>query len=314
MRQIATLPDDPTARAFADYLLTLQIATRLMPDGDRVGVWVCDEDQLARAKQEVAAFEAEPTHPRYAAAGDQARKLRKSQERVEQAYERKQRHLDAGMAGGYARGRAVTLLLFAVCVGVALLTHLGEATESPVLQALSINHYDRYDSQHIKFHPDLADVRAGQVWRLVTPIFLHFGPVHLVLNMLGLLTLGGRVEASRGWWKYLLLVVAIAVPSNVAEYYCTFTLAETPWFRLDQGPSFGGISGVLYGLFGYAWVKSKCAPELGLQVSREDVVVGLGWLVMCLFGLFGPIANVAHFVGLAAGAAIGYAPHLRRRR
>lgn len=57
---------------------------------------------------------------------------------------------------------------------------------------------------------------GGQVWRLVTPAFLHFGAVHLIFNMMWLWTLGSMLETYLRKVKFVLLFVAIAVISNIA--------------------------------------------------------------------------------------------------
>ena len=86
--------------------------------------------------------------------------------------------------------------------------------------------------------------------------------------------------------------------------------------RLSDGPAFGGMSGVLYGLFGYAWMKTRFAPELGVTLSPQTVTTLLVWFVLCLSpflqAVIGPVANVAHAVGLLVGVAAGVAPHLPR--
>jgi GlpG protein len=140
---------------------------------------------------------------------------------------------------------------------------------------------------------------------LVTPIFLHLNPLHLMFNMLMLVQLGGSVEVARGKWRYLLIVLVTAVVSNVAEYFVSFSFHDSPMLDFQRSPSFGGMSGVLYGLFGYAWMKSRLAPEAGLHMPRETVMLLMGWLVLCMTGGIGSVANVAHLAGLVAGVVIG---------
>ena len=132
-------------------------------------------------------------------------------------------------------------------------------------------------------------------WRIVTPIFLHFSVIHLLFNMMTLWQFGPPIESSRGSWRFALLVVAIAVPSNVAQY-------------LWSGPAFGGMSGVLYGLFGYLWMQSRYEWTSEFYVSRNMVIWMIGWSVMCVSGILGPIGNACHFAGLFVGMIIGRWP------
>jgi GlpG protein len=73
--------------------------------------------------------------------------------------------------------------------------------------------------------------------------------------------------------------------------------------------SFGGMSGVVYALFGFIWMKSKYEPAAELYVHPNTVVLMLIWLVACSLGFIGGVANWAHGVGLAVGMAIGIAPY-----
>jgi GlpG protein len=151
-------------------------------------------------------------------------------------------------------------------------------------------------------------VTTGQVWRLVTPIFLHFGIFHLVFNMFILFDLGSMIESRRGSWFLLLFVVVIAIASNLAEYY--LPNPRTPH------PLFGGMSGVNYALFGYAWMKGKFQPYLGIGVAPQTVTVMLFWFVLCFTPLLPNIANMAHLAGLVGGVVVAYVPYLvgRMRR
>ena len=128
-----------------------------------------------------------------------------------------------------------------------------------------------------------------------------------------LLSLGGQVEASRGTVRFLALVLVLAVVSNLCEYYLEWDIRNNPPLSWKASPLFGGMSGVIYGLFGYAWMKQRFAPGLGLRLRRETVIIMLGWFVLCLTGLAGSIANVAHASGLILGVVIGVIPRLWKR-
>src|SRR5262245_48707511 len=317
MRQIATLADEPLAHRFADYLLTLQIHTQLMnEDAGQVGVWVRDEDKVAQARQELEGFLKNPNDIRYGKATAVARTLRDQEEKTEKEYQKRQKAFaDEMMHLGFQSLPTVTVALFVTSILVTLATNFGKTEDSRVTAALAIAPY-RHDADGYsrwRTLDNLDDVRKGEVWRLVTPIFLHLSPLHLGFNMLMLLSLGSAVERTRGKVRFALLVLFLAAFSNVAEYYMSVSLAEQPWVSFQRSPAFGGMSGVLYGLFGYAWMKSRFEPELGLHMSRENVFIMLGWFVLCLFGVVGSIANVAHGAGLLGGLAFGYAPRLWRR-
>lgn len=71
------------------------------------------------------------------------------------------------------------------------------------------------------------------------------------------------------------------------------------------------MSGVVYGLFGFVTVNGKLNPMGGLHMNPRTVNYMLIWLVICFTGVVGPIANWAHIVGLATGAALG-ATHAMR--
>jgi GlpG protein len=140
-------------------------------------------------------------------------------------------------------------------------------------------------------------IGQGQVWRLVTPILIHFSVLHIFFNMWWLRDLGAAIEFHRGSGRFALLVLAIAVASNVAQ------------FRMS-GPAFGGMSGVVFGLFGYIWIKSRTQPESGFYVHPNTAFWVMVWFFLCMTGTVGAIANWAHGVGLIVGLVIGYAPVL----
>jgi GlpG protein len=140
------------------------------------------------------------------------------------------------------------------------------------------------------FLPDVF--QHGEFWRLLTPIFLHFGIIHILFNMMWLYQLGCMIEARQGSLTLLLLVVVTGIISNVAQYAVA-------------GPEFGGMSGVVYALAGYVWMRGKHDRASGLGLDRQSITILLVWLVVCFTGLVGPVANYAHLAGLVSGMAIG---------
>ena len=107
------------------------------------------------------------------------------------------------------------------------------------------------------------------------------------------------IEVRQGTVKLAALVVVLGVASNIGQY-------------LLAGPGFGGMSGVLYGLFGYIWLRSQCDPDSGLGLSTTTVWLLVIWFFLCLSGYMGNVANGTHVVGFILGMIWGAAPMARR--
>jgi GlpG protein len=158
-----------------------------------------------------------------------------------------------------------------------------------------------------------SSVRAGEVWRLITPIFIHYGLMHLVMNLFIFWDFGGQIENRRGSFMFALLVVALAIASNVGQ------AAEMD--LRDRLGSFGGLSGVAYGLFGYMLVKVRFDNSERYLLSPGTTFLLLLWFAICIAAEFPPfdqmlgfnVANSAHAVGFFLGMAIAYAPLLVRK-
>lgn len=144
--------------------------------------------------------------------------------------------------------------------------------------------------------PDwLAEVRHGQIWRLLTPMFLHFSIAHIAFNLLNMLTLGKVIERRIGSLDYLAGTLVVSLVSNLTQYFIGGSVA------------FGGMSGVVYGLFGYVWLRARVDRTFGLAMPNQTILIALAWFVLCFtnFGGALPIANWAHTGGLALGCLWG---------
>lgn len=198
---------------------------------------------------------------------------------------------DAFSGGQFNRPRTLpfgplTAVLIAICVGVAIFSKLGKVDEVVEHFFISLGGPDADGGW-------LPEVMHGQPWRLVTPIFLHFGIMHLVFNMLWLKDLGTVIERLTSTRLLFGLVLVSGVLSNLGQF-------------AFAGPFFGGMSGVVYALLGFVWMKSKFDPASGFRLDKQTVIMMVGWFFVCMTGAVGPVANYAHGFGLGIGMVWGF--------
>jgi membrane associated rhomboid family serine protease len=148
-----------------------------------------------------------------------------------------------------------------------------------------------------------AEIRRGQVWRLITSIFPHTDFLHLAFNLYWLWIFGTAIERVYGHSRTLLLILVLAFGSSSFE------------FALSYGGV--GLSGVGYGLFGLLYVLSKHDDRFSEFIDQRTVNLFVGWFVFCIFTtvihIFS-VANVAHAAGAVFGWLLGYAIVLRQWR
>jgi GlpG protein len=288
MRLIGHLATDKEARTFGDFLYVQGIETDFERDETRWAVWVRSDDQVAQATRLLEEFRANPNDPRFEA-GSPAAKMREQAKADDEAYSKRVvegKKLFPGLSGhGFG---FVTYALIVVCIIIFFLSQMGN--DKGRIASLFITESGAY----------LPEIRRGEVWRLVTPIFIHFGIVHILFNMLLLRDLGSLFEARLGSWYFLLFVVIAAAMSNFAQYAFT------------HRPNFGGMSGVNYALVGYIWIRGRFDPGAGLHIDRQSLILLLVWFVACFTGWVGPIANAAHATGLVSGMAWAFVDSKRR--
>ncbi|MBW3540088.1 MAG: rhomboid family intramembrane serine protease [Planctomycetes bacterium] len=296
MRQIGTLPAEHEARRFGDYLLARGIKSNVEADNGEWAVWIYEEDDVDPAREELARYREQPDADMYAEAAEAAAGLRREKVRREKQL-RRDRHDVVDVRQTWSRPMAssrcpVTLILLVITTIATVGTRFGK-DRNEVFRSFTITEF-RTEGGYHRWQPGLPEVQSGQIWRLITPIFLHLDLLHFAFGMLMTHFFGTLVESRRGSLRMLAFVLVFAFVSNLTQYALV-------------SPAFGGMSGVLYGLFGYAWMKSRFQPSLGLFVPPSTIAILMIWFVV---GLVAPmnIANGAHAGGLVAGLAIGFAP------
>jgi GlpG protein len=327
MRQVGTLPGEREARQFAAWLVSQRIEAHAEAENSGWVVWVREEDQLSKARDALAHFRGNPADAQYQDAERAAETLKRSEEaKRKQAQgnvvEMRGRWGSAasGMPGA-ARRAPLVLTLIGLSALVAITTFdntINEVERKPpgnIYRALVF--VDPHDVIGVERQVDnWASIRKMEVWRLVTPIFIHYGLMHIVLNMIWLYSFGAAIEDRRGSLFLLLLVLGLAITSNIGQAI-EVSLRE-------QGALFGGMSGVGYGLFGYLAIKAKYDSRERYFLSPGTTFMAMLWFLLCILrdippfsamlaDAIPPIANTAHAVGLLLGAAIAYAPILVRK-
>ncbi len=191
----------------------------------------------------------------------------------------------------------IIFVFICLAIVVALLTGFGEG--GPILRAMMIVDPIGLDISSVSAKLNLLLVTLGelQLWRLISPDFLHFSEMHLVFNMLMFWFLGGQIESIQGKGRFLALFLTCSVVPNVAQY-------------LETGPLFGGMSGVVYGLVGYCWFWCRVRPgELMFPPALMGVSViwlAIGYTPLTEVLLIGSMANSAHLFGLLMGILYAY--------
>jgi membrane associated rhomboid family serine protease len=142
-------------------------------------------------------------------------------------------------------------------------------------------------------------VAHGEYWRLITAMFVHFGVLHLAMNMWALWILGRYLERALGPARFTVLYFFCGLGGNVAVYLFGST-----------GSLAGGASTSLFGLFAVMFLVNR---KLGL--SNNGLIV----LIVINLGLTFAVPNISilgHLGGLVTGATAGfgvaYAPRSSR--
>ena len=238
-------------------------------------VWLADESQAARVQDELSRFLENPADPRYLAASWQSG------------------HTDSGLH--YRRypflatlknnAGPLTWAVTLACILVFIMMNVvGD-------QAVMIWLAWPYDPE-LKF----------EVWRYFTHALMHFSLMHILFNLLWWWYLGGMVEKRLGSGKLLAIAVVSALLSGFMQHKF-------------GGPWFGGLSGVVYALMGYTWLRGERDPQSGIFLQRGLIVFSLIWLVAGWFNIFGmSIANGAHLTGLLVGLAMAFTDTLNVRK
>jgi GlpG protein len=311
MRLLASITGKAKAESLVAHLLTLQISTHVESGktSEDWDVWIREENRLSEAKQELQTFLDDPTNPRYTEAvrsAHQIIQLKKKQQQDSARQVRTGRQVFRGSPLGTGPVPPVTLTLLIISAVVTIATQFSNPSPTnrfgkTVFEELSFVS----QADYVKSGRDpAASLKKGELWRLITPMFPHGGTFHLLFNFMAMIQLGKIVERMEGSSRFAMLVLATAIIAALFQGLMPIQLFGNPFFV--------GLSGVVYGVFGYLLVKSNRLPHLGIRISDLSVAIMLGWLILGFANLIPGMANMAHLGGFVAGIVIAYFAYLNQ--
>lgn len=288
MRKIGQLEDEDRSELFSAYLFVHGIDARTEaiepppPGRPFWQIWVLDEDRVDEAKALFSRFLSMPDAEEFqkSAAAAAAERLRRSREESEPT---------AARAAWLSRRDAATAdgdtvwPLGGVCGIVLLLTaavYLVYAVGGPLrsrLPALTFN---------------IEALRHGQVWRLFTPVLIHTDLWAILFDLLWWFDLGRPLEARIGSREFAIFFLGLAAVTSFAHWIA---------MPLAGGGTAVGLLGIVYGLFGYIWLRNRRDPAFGFPLPPITGILLLAFLALGAFGMMDPGTTASVVAGLVLG-------------
>lgn len=135
-----------------------------------------------------------------------------------------------------------------------------------------------------KYNPSIIN---GEWWRLFTPIILHIGMLHLLMNTLALIYIGSAVERMYGSLKFLFIYLFAGASGTLASFVLSPSISA-------------GASGAIFGCFGALLYLGIIKPNLFFRTIGSNLIFIIA--LNLLFGFAVPnIDNAGHIGGLIGG-------------
>lgn len=266
------LSNHTSAHLLASYLKQQGVSNSVSFDDGEYLLTINNSSDFNKAQHIIEHFIRYPDHPQYQEAAWQQGEVVETQATLSSTTK-----MDTAINA--LRTSPVVVLVGVVCIliyGLSLLDGFQFVRQQMMIQSFN----------------ELSN--SAQWWRIVTPAFIHFSELHIIFNLLWWWVLGRQLEATFGSSLLLLFLVLTATVSNIAQY-------------LVSGPSFGGMSGVVYALMGFVWWMGWLKPSWGLNLDKPIIGFMLIWLVIGYFDvLWVSMANTAHTAGLLSGCALAW--------
>jgi rhomboid protease GluP len=176
------------------------------------------------------------------------------------------------------------------------------AAMAVVLLMKAAQHHDNLQQNLVNSWEDIylslgfgsrTQVLSGQVWRLVTNIFLHFSIMHIAGNMIALIYIGSLIECKLGKWNYLFIYLLTGICASITSVI---------W--REQGIS-AGASGAIFGLFGVL-LALLSTNFYEINARRALLISTTIFVAYNIIPIGRQIDHAAHFSGLISGYVFGW--------
>ncbi len=185
-----------------------------------------------------------------------------------------------------ARPTRVVLILIALNIGM----FIAESALGGSTNPLTLHRLGALEFFAVRF--------GGEYWRLLTSLFLHYGPLHLVFNLYALFIIGPGLEQSIGSIRFGICYLLSGLGSGVGVLFLRL-------IGLNSAEQLVGASGCVMGLVG-VWagllLRHRDAPLAGRRLKSILMIVA----IQTAFDLSTPrISMAAHMSGLLTGLTLG---------
>ncbi len=176
----------------------------------------------------------------------------------------------------------IAITIFVYILQNVVATNNGFFSYSPITYSLALNPYA---------------FKSGQVWRIVTYMFLHAGIIHIAFNMYGVYLFGRILERHIGSVKFLQLYFISGIVGGVIWMLCNF---NTNAICIGASGALFGVMVAVAMLYPNAQIQ-MIIPPIPLKMKTFVLVYAIVEVLLGTSGMEGNIAHFAHIGGLVGG-------------
>lgn len=277
--EVGVLPRKEMALKFADYLNSKGIKARAKPGfGANYVVLVANEKDISPAKLELLRFGNNPFAKEYNKASWAQGQLLKRDKVISSGF------MSFSMGTYRWTPFSLTSIIELVCLVIFIVGLFSSSMENTFAYMLGWISLENLTQDF-------------QIYRVITPIFLHFGFLHIAFNLVMFEAFARPIERYLGVGRLLYVILSIAIVSNALQFIVSA--------GLNQYALFGGLSGVVYGIICYMAILSR-RVDVPNELKVPPGLLTVSIIFIALGFVMNDVANFCHIGGLIMGLVLGF--------